>query len=73
VGRDADEIRRFCGCKPRLSALPLAKKKTDMLRHHYITENNKLMALADLLHNFEEEIRENGVYREADGAGNNSW
>ena len=35
----------------RISALRLAKdkEKMDMLRHHYITDNDKLMALADLL------------------------
>jgi hypothetical protein len=28
----------------------------DMLRHDYVTDDYKLMTLADLLHNFEEEI-----------------
>jgi hypothetical protein len=36
----------------RISALRLAQEKMDMLRHHYITDNDKLMALADLLHDF---------------------
>jgi hypothetical protein len=36
----------------RIPALRLAKQKMDMLRHHYITDNDKLMALADLLHDF---------------------
>jgi hypothetical protein len=36
----------------RIPALRLAKEKMDMLRHHYITDNDKLMALADLLHDF---------------------
>jgi hypothetical protein len=28
----------------------------DMLRHDHVTDDYKLMTLADLLHNFEEEI-----------------
>ena len=40
----------------RISALGFAEEKMDMLRHDYITDNDKLMALADLLHNLEEEI-----------------
>lgn len=35
-----------------ISALRLAEKKMDMLRHYYITDNDKLMSLAHLLHNF---------------------
>ena len=36
----------------RISALRLGEKKVDMLRHDYITDDDKLMALADLLHYF---------------------
>jgi hypothetical protein len=32
----------------------------DMFRHDYVTDDHKLMALADLLHNFEEEIARAG-------------
>jgi hypothetical protein len=32
----------------------------DMLRHDHVTDNYKLMAMADLLHNFEEEIARPG-------------
>jgi hypothetical protein len=33
----------------------------DMLRHYYITDNDKLMALASLLHKFQERDRERVV------------
>src|ERR1700683_1276071 len=44
----------------RISALRLREEKMDMLRHDYVTDDYKLMALADLLHNFEEEIARAG-------------
>ena len=40
----------------KISALRLGEKKMNMLRHDYVTHNYKLMTLANLLHNFEEEI-----------------
>jgi hypothetical protein len=33
-----------------------SNEKMDMFRHDYVTDDHKLMTLADLLHNFEEEI-----------------
>jgi len=44
-----------------------------MLRHHYIADNDKLMALADLLQDFLERDRESGACREEDGADNSLW
>jgi hypothetical protein len=44
----------------RISALRLGEEKMDMLRHDYVTDDYKLMPLADLLHNFEEEIARAG-------------
>jgi hypothetical protein len=44
----------------RISTLRLGEEKMDMLRHDYVTGNYKLMALADLSHNFEEEIARAG-------------
>jgi hypothetical protein len=40
----------------KISAFRLGEKKMDMLRHDYVTHDYKLMTLANLLHNFEEEI-----------------
>ena len=40
----------------KISALRLAEEKMDVLRHDYITDDYKLMSLADPLHNFEKEI-----------------
>lgn len=40
----------------RISALWLAKEKMGMLRHDHVTDNYKLMALADLLHDLEKEV-----------------
>src|SRR5215831_4346510 len=44
----------------RISALRLGEQKMDMLRHDYVTDNYKLMTLANLFHNFEEEIARAG-------------
>jgi hypothetical protein len=44
----------------RISALRLGEEKMDMLGHDYVTDDYKLMTLADLLHNFEEEIARAG-------------
>ncbi len=44
----------------RISALRLGEEKMDMLRHDYITDDYKLMTLADLFQNFEEEIARAG-------------
>jgi len=44
----------------RISPLRLGKQKMDMLRHNHVTGNHKSMVLADLLHNFEEEIARAG-------------
>jgi hypothetical protein len=44
----------------RISALRLGEEKMDMLRHDYITDDYKLMVLADLIQNFEEEIARAG-------------
>ena len=40
----------------RISALRLGEEKMDMFRHDHVTDNYKLMALADFLHDFEKEI-----------------
>ncbi len=40
----------------RIPALRLAHEKMDVLRHDHVTDDDKLMALADLLQHFEEEI-----------------
>jgi hypothetical protein len=40
----------------KISAFRLGEEKMDMLRHDYVTDDYKLMTLADLFHNFEEEI-----------------
>jgi len=42
----------------RISSLRLADEK--MLRHDYVTDDYKLMTLADLLQNFEEEMARAG-------------
>jgi hypothetical protein len=61
----------------RLGKLWLNKEKMDMLRHDYVTDDYKLMTLADLLRDFEKTIRgrdrKSGVCREEAGADNNSW
>jgi hypothetical protein len=44
----------------------------DMLGHHDVSDNDKLMALAYLFHDFEEEIAR-GACREARGADSNWW
>src|SRR6266436_4756248 len=44
----------------RISALRLGEEKMDMLRHDHVTDDYKLVALADMLHNFEEEIARAG-------------
>jgi hypothetical protein len=44
----------------RISALRFGGEKMDMLRHDHVTDDYKLMTLADLLHNFEEEIAKAG-------------
>jgi hypothetical protein len=46
--------------KRRISPLQPGKQKMDMLRHDHITDNYKLMALANLLHNFQEEVARAG-------------
>jgi hypothetical protein len=38
----------------------LGEEKMDMLRHDYVADDYKLITLADLLHNFEEEIARAG-------------
>ena len=43
-----------------ISALRLGEEKMDMLRHDYVTDDDKLMALADLLQHFEKEIARAG-------------
>jgi hypothetical protein len=40
----------------RIPTLRLGEEKMDMLRHDYVTDNCKSMALSDLFHNFEEEV-----------------
>lgn len=61
----------------RISALRLSEEEMDMLRHDYVTDDYKLMTLADLLRDFEETTRrkdrESGASREGDGADNNWW
>jgi hypothetical protein len=44
----------------KISAFRLGEEKVDMLRHDYVTDDCKLMTLADLLHHFEEEIARAG-------------
>jgi hypothetical protein len=44
----------------RFGKLRLTNEKMDMLRHDHVTDDYKLMTLADLLHNFEEEIARAG-------------
>jgi hypothetical protein len=39
-----------------VAALRLAEEKMDMLRHDHVTDSYKLMALANLLRDLEEEI-----------------
>ena len=45
-----------CQHQRKISALRLGEEKMHMLRHDHITDDCKLMTLADLLHHFEEEI-----------------
>jgi hypothetical protein len=44
----------------RISAHRLGEEKVHMLRHDYVTDDCKLMPLAHLFHNFEEEIARAG-------------
>ena len=43
-----ERLLEGCQHQRRISALRLTQEKMDMLRHHYIPDNDKLMALADL-------------------------
>src|ERR1700687_864331 len=44
----------------RIPALRLGEEKMDMRRHDQVTDDYKLVALADMLHNFEEVIARAG-------------
>ena len=57
----------------RISPLRLGEQKMDMLRHDYVTDDYKLMTLANLLHNFEEEIARAGCPEKGTPTDNNLW
>jgi len=44
----------------RISTLRLGEEKMNMLRHDHVTDDYKLMTLADLLHGFEKQIARAG-------------
>ena len=60
-------------CRPFFLGEHNEIEKMDMLRHDYVTDDYELMALADLLQNFEEEIARAGCPEHGDGVDNNLW